>query len=661
MRGGDPRSAWPSLVVVRLALGLLVLRRAEGSRLLQTAGSSRESLEIPYGALVRLRGLLKQVELNGQTGNVKAYDKKADRYEVWLTSANKGARIKSANIEVLEAAHVKGHQGWLKMRDGHYGEKGMKVKISGLAKTRGLNGLVGTVEDFDTKSERYLVRVKGAEKRVRPGNLEQQKTAGFLERGASAAGATANATASHRGAEAGGERQAAGAGTEAASQLELADTEEAEAVVREAEREAEKAEVQDPHEGPEDPPVRGDAEPLGADGAYEPSVGLDGVASATAPAGLADLPAEAEPLAWHVGDAAQLVGLKSAKHNSLNGIAVVVKGYDAKSQRYVVEMPGGGVKRVKAELRVRPELWKDDFKFKVVEAVPEAPPGPQLSVCNAYPGTQRMQVMAVSKDGSSRYSQVVHDLDYQSCADVQSLPFRPGALSVVVGRLEVARVAVNDTEQLDAHHGLELTVYRADANSLKATVRENHLEAGDGDGDAYFLHLVDAYAGARLLELKAKRGSFERKLPLGTTYRLKKEEPIQLTLTDGFQRLQLSFQPHKGHTYTLAATGADVGLKGEPRNVGLVAHEVGAWTASEEMPEQDPAARVSAPILQAAQLPQPRSAVQAQRAAGPERLALAPEPQLASAPDEAASDTSAEDQSESPLSWISDTAHRWLR
>mmetsp|Transcript_95615 Transcript_95615/g.270540 ORF Transcript_95615/g.270540 Transcript_95615/m.270540 type:complete len:359 (+) Transcript_95615:3-1079(+) len=321
------------------------------------------------------------------------------------------------------------------------------------------------------------------------------------------------------------------------------------------------------------------------------------------------------------------------------------------------EWKRGRVTSVTPDLRVRPELWKDDFKFKVVEAVPEAPPSPQLSVCNAYPGTQRMQVMAISKGGSSRYSQVVHDLDYQSCADVQSLPFRPGALSVVIGRLEVARVAVNDSEQLDAHHGLELTVYRADANSLKATVRENHIEASDSDDDAYFLHLVDAYAGARLLELKAKRGSFERKLPLGTTYRLKKEEPIQLTLTDGFQRLQLSFQPHKGHTYALAATGADVGLKGEPRNVGLLAHEVGAWTASEEMPEQDPVPRVSAPILQAAQVPEHPSAAQAQRAAGPDRLATVPEP--GSEPQEARE--ADEEHAESPISWFADTAHRWLR
>lgn len=329
------------------------------------------------------------------------------------------------------------------------------------------------------------------------------------------------------------------------------------------------------------------------------------------------------------------------------------------------EWKRGMVNSVTPELRVRPELWKDDFKFKVVEAVPEAPPAPQLSVCNAYPGTQRMQVMAISKDSSSRYSQVVHDLDYQSCADVQSLPFRPGALSVVVGSLEVARVSINDTEQLDAHHGLELTVYRADANSLKATVREDHMEAADGDGEAYFLHLVDAHAGARLLELKAKRGSFERKLPLGATYRLKKEEPIQLTLTDGFQQLHLSFQPHKGHTYTLAATGADAGLRGEPRNVGLVAHEVGAWTASEEMPEQEHTHNAAVAQLEAAQLPQARSAVQAQRAAGPEGLAPVPEPasepQVASAPEEAAASGGVEEQAESPVSWVADTAYRWLR
>lgn len=35
------------------------------------------------------------------------------------------------------------------------------------------------------------------------------------------------------------------------------------------------------------------------------------------------------------------------------------------------------------------------------------------------------------------------------------------------------------------------------------------------------------------------------------------------------------------------ATGVDQGLRGEPRNVGLVAHEIGAWTSSEEMVDPD--------------------------------------------------------------------------
>ena len=35
------------------------------------------------------------------------------------------------------------------------------------------------------------------------------------------------------------------------------------------------------------------------------------------------------------------------------------------------------------------------------------------------------------------------------------------------------------------------------------------------------------------------------------------------------------------------STGVDEGLRGEPRNVGLVAHEIGTWTSSEEMVNAD--------------------------------------------------------------------------
>merc|ERR1719487_2517099 len=70
-------------------------------------------------------------------------------------------------------------------------------------------------------------------------------------------------------------------------------------------------------------------------------------------------------------------------------------------------------------------------------------------------------------------------------------------------------------------------------------------------------------------------------------YRLNKEEQLDLTLTDGFGKLNMGFDPQNGKVYCAIATGIDAGLKGEPRNLGLVVHELGAFTAAEEMSGQE--------------------------------------------------------------------------
>jgi hypothetical protein len=224
-------------------------------------------------------------------------------------------------------------------------------------------------------------------------------------------------------------------------------------------------------------------------------------------------------------------------------------------------------------------------------AVPTPPPPPpRYSVCNAYTEQASLQVFAIpegepSGNSHHKYVRVVRDLPFQDCSDVQDVPFSKGSLAFAVGRMEVARIPFNTTEPA-ALHGLELTVFRSDVNKLKASVHQNAVNLEDSG--AYYLHVVNAYAGSKLLELRVRRGAFTKTLPLDTTYRLNRYAPISLMLTDGFRRLRLGFQPQPGKTYCVVTTGTDPGFHGEPRSVGLLAHELGAWTASEEMPGEGP-------------------------------------------------------------------------
>ena len=94
---------------------------------------------------------------------------------------------------------------------------------------------------------------------------------------------------------------------------------------------------------------------------------------------------------------------------------------------------------------------------------------------------------------------------------------------------------------------------------------------------------TEDYAGSRLMQLHVKRGNYVQQIPLSKTFRLNRKQPITLMLTDGFQKQQRGFLPALAKTYSIVTTGVDAGLRGEPRNVGRVAHELGGWTSSEEM------------------------------------------------------------------------------
>jgi len=313
--------------------------------------------------------------------------------------------------------------------------------------------------------------------------------------------------------------------------------------------------------------------------AQAPAIGL--AATATAP----------KKVQWLHGAYVRIAGLKQAAE--LNGLVGSVVGFENTTERYVIKIQG--VKRLK-RIHVKNLVdvaASEPVAAPIVAAVagvdgapaaPATPSAPHLSVCNAYATRAPMQVFAVSSDGK-HYTHVVKSLDFQECQDVDNLPAgQVGSFAFILGKFQVAKKVI-DFSSLTQGQGLELVVSRKDINSLQADVHENPVEIGDKE--AYYLHIVNAYAGRKSLELHVQRGKFMQKLPLGKTFRLSTIKPLKMVLSDGTQKLKLAFQPQHAKTYCIMTTGVDAGLKGEPRNVGLLAHEIGAWTSSEEMANED--------------------------------------------------------------------------
>lgn len=294
-----------------------------------------------------------------------------------------------------------------------------------------------------------------------------------------------------------------------------------------------------------------------------------------------------KPEHWETGTKARLVDLKNAI--MLNGQIATVRSYDNSTKRYIVQVPDGSLKRIKPSnlAAVDPE--------EVNEATAVAQQ-PLLTVCNAYPDHMPLQAFEISADESG-YNQVVKNLEFQMCLDITRLHHKTKWISFVVGRLQVARIEANATEWSNGH-GLQLVVQRDNVNSLKARVRQTPLEKPDEH--AYYLHVINAYAGekSQSLQLHVERGSYNKAIAFDSTFRLTREEPITLTLMDGSDKLQLGFEPRKTKSYCIVATGADMGLKGEPQNPGLIAHEVGTWTSFEKMAGDESAGQgESAPPL----------------------------------------------------------------
>jgi len=530
-------AAMRSLLVLGIAvLGIpaaakvLTVGKATAHETLQKQGTQGAMLQpfhkgLAKGVQVLVHGLHSAVSLNGHAGSIIAFDPISCRYLVHLSNGQ-SMKIRPTNLWLLPkkppGRRWPGSQTRTKKADFTVGAtQGALVILRGLMHAKQLNGRIGTLQSFDSKTQRYMVKLKdGIPRRVKPSNL-------YLLPGQSPRSRT----------------------TSMQTHTHKADVQQ--------------HPLQQVVDAPSDP------------------VSRNMVANSSG----TNQSKQIQPRATgtlRIGSRARLCGLRAAAH--LNGQTTLVRGYDAVAQRYIVQLASGELKRVKGSHLAPVQLTGIVSPRPRLGMVPSLPP--LLSVCNAYTATEPLQVFALLQGArmrrGQRYAQVIKDPEFQTCSDLQNLPQGVTGLAFISGRFQVARMVL---ERNKPRSGVEVTVFRTDKNSLKATVHEDRIERADPK--AYYLHVVNGYAGSKSLELVIERGAYRQSLPMGRTYRLTQEQLIGLTLTDGSHNLQLSFQPRRSRSYCIIATGAEAGVRGVPRNMGLVAHELGAWTTSEEAGQED--------------------------------------------------------------------------
>jgi len=262
------------------------------------------------------------------------------------------------------------------------------------------------------------------------------------------------------------------------------------------------------------------------------------------------------------GTRAKLVGLKA---KSMNGKVVRIANYENATQRYVVKLPDGSLRKVEAS-----KLQETD----------EAPL-PRLSVCNAYKPNQKLKVVLKNETGASK---VLSSVQFAACEDFEEPPFDKGTVSMMLDSTKVADVPF-DLSAIGKSRGTELTVAQSaetGQHQPQARVHENLVELSDGD--AFYLHLVNAHAGSRPAQLTVQRGPVAKVLPMDKSYRLERVEDMSLTLTDGHKTLRLAFQPQKSRTYCAIVTGTDE--SDGTKSAGLVLHKLGEWTSAEQLENQ---------------------------------------------------------------------------
>lgn len=508
---------------------------------------------LPEGAQVTIVGLHAAHQLNGKTAVVHDVDVKTGRYLVELPDGS-AKSIKRANLLLpSEIARVEALKNAAKSEVGqgqplgpNHWASGAQVLISGLVSAKALNGQIGSVRAFDDNMQRYLVVMPGGgpPKKIKPQNLQ-------LVTSSSAA-------------------------VSASPQVQQSGQ------VKVAQPQAPQPQAQP---GAPQPPA-------------QPRMPANQMASKSAMPSLAAPPGS--PSQLPPGSHVLVSGLVSSPQ--LNGQTAVIKEFDEKTGRYIVEFPSGGKpKKIKvSHLKVidTPKMSLGS-KSAVVTRPHEAEKQalPKVAVCNAYPDRAPLSVFLLSGDGED-YMQLFGGLPYQGCSDVDLPDGASNAtLEFVIDKFQVGRQSLKGTQALkNPSTSLVLVVYRKGPNTLKAAVLANTVTPRD---DLYTLLMFNAYRGTDLFELRANRGGIVQELKLNKAYRLNKEQHLALTLTNGFHDLNLAFQPKKGRVYAAVCTGVAEGLKGEPRNLGFVLHELGDWTASEEMSD-DAQKQVSTPAPVAA-------------------------------------------------------------
>lgn len=504
------------------------------------------------GAHVTIVGLHSAKKLNGETAVVHDVDVKSGRYMVELPDGSAKA-IKRQNlllpselarVEALKNAAASpsaesqplGPNGWV---------VGTQVLISGLVSAKELNGQVGSVRAFDDQMQRYILVLPGGgpPKKIRPKNLHVAASSGSA--------------------------------TSSPSQVQ-----------KMGERKVEQPQIQQPVA------PKNSAQPQA-----QPSMPSGQVLSKSL------VPTTAAPATSSTqllpGSHVLVSGLVSSPQ--LNGQIATVHAFDDKTGRYIVEFASGGkpkkIKESHLKLVDAPKmsLGSKSVTVSTPTKVTQATQSrlPRASVCNAYADHASMSVFLLSADGDS-YMQLFGGLPYQGCTDVDLPDDASNAtLEFVIDKFQVARQSLKGVKALkNPSTSLVLVAYRKGPNTLKAAVLANTVTRRD---DLYTLLMFNAYRGTDLFEMRANRGGIVQELKLNKAYRLNKEQHFALTLTNGFHDLNLAFQPKKGRVYAAVCTGVAEGLKGEPRNLGIVVHELGDWTASEEMSDDAKEKEVNTP------------------------------------------------------------------
>eukprot|EP00933_Yihiella_yeosuensis_P044587 TRINITY_DN39853_c0_g1_i1.p1 TRINITY_DN39853_c0_g1~~TRINITY_DN39853_c0_g1_i1.p1 ORF type:complete len:676 (+),score=176.00 TRINITY_DN39853_c0_g1_i1:142-2169(+) len=266
---------------------------------------------------------------------------------------------------------------------------------------------------------------------------------------------------------------------------------------------------------------------------------------------------------WKTGDKAELVGLKAA---AFNGKVVEIEGIDEKTKRYKVLFSNGALKKVKA----------DNLKATSTLSAPK------LTICNTYDDRDEIKVFAVHDQAVTVDAKPIKVLQPNDCFGAESFPKGNAAFLTMAGK-ELLRVPI-DLGEIDNTKGREITLYRRDLATGEAAIHDNTVQLKDDK--AYYLHLLNAYAGSDKVQLSVKRGAVEKVLPLDRSYRMDKLQNIVLNLNDGLRKLKMAFKPQKGKTYVAVLTGADADGTTKTHSAGLLLHELGTWTSKEELAEK---------------------------------------------------------------------------